>query len=99
MIVAQIKKRGVPILLAGMLAPPHMGRAYTTRFKSIFYDIARRHDVLFYPFFLKGVALRPNLNQFDRMHPNAAGVNVVVNGILPTAERLVIKASKQTRRN
>lgn len=92
MIVANIKKRDIPILLAGMLAPPHMGKPYRARFKSLFYDIARRHDVLFYPFFLKGVALRPNLNQFDGIHPNSAGVNVIVNGILPAAEKLVIKA-------
>jgi acyl-CoA thioesterase I len=48
--------------------------------------------VLFYPFILDGVALNPKLNQADGMHPNPAGVKVIVSRILPYVQKLVLQA-------
>ncbi|NBB69905.1 MAG: arylesterase [Alphaproteobacteria bacterium] len=76
----------VPTLLAGMRAPPNMGEDYAERFEAAFRDLAERFDVAFYPFLLKGVAARPELNQPDGIHPNAAGVEVMVENIWPTFE-------------
>jgi acyl-CoA thioesterase-1 len=76
----------VPTLLAGMRAPPNLGEDYAERFEAAFRDLAERFDVAFYPFLLKGVAARPELNQPDGIHPNAAGVELMVENIWPTFE-------------
>ncbi|WP_279481127.1 arylesterase [Aureimonas sp. SK2] len=71
------------VLLAGMLSPPNMGPDYAARFNPIYAELAAKHDVPLYPFFLEGVAGDGALNQRDYMHPNAQGVAVIVKGILP----------------
>jgi acyl-CoA thioesterase I len=76
--LADLKKRGIPVLLAGMLAPPNLGRAYATEFDRIFPDLAKTHSVPLYPFFLDGVAANPKLNLSDGIHPNKQGVAVIV---------------------
>lgn len=82
-ILAILKERNVPTLLAGMYAPPNLGRDYGERFNAIYPDLAAKYDVPLYPFFLEGVALDRKLNQEDGMHPNAQGVAIMVDGILP----------------
>lgn len=81
--LGELEKRRVKVLLAGMLAPRNLGEDYTRRFDAIFPDLASTHGVPLYPFFLDGVARRPELNQADGIHPNAAGVARIVDGILP----------------
>jgi acyl-CoA thioesterase-1 len=82
-IIDRIKQAGARVLLAGMRAPPNMGREYTAEFDRIFPDLAKQHKVPLYPFFLDGVAADPALNQADGIHPNAKGVAVIVDRILP----------------
>jgi acyl-CoA thioesterase-1 len=72
------------VLLTGMLAPPNLGRPYTAAFEAVFTDLAAKHDVPLYPFFLDGVAGNPDLNQRDGIHPTPEGVAIVVDNILPT---------------
>jgi acyl-CoA thioesterase-1 len=91
-ILAAIRGAGAEALLTGMLAPPNLGREYGAEFAALFPSLARRHNVLFYPFFLEGVATRPELNQADRIHPNAAGVDVIVKRLLPKVKELLAKA-------
>lgn len=86
-----LESRGVPVLLAGMQAPPNMGGDYGRRFNAVFPDLAARYDVVFYPFFLDGVAADPALNQDDGIHPNPEGVDVIVERILPSAEALIAR--------
>ena len=74
---------GVPTLLAGMLAPRNWGSDYAAAFDPIYPDLAAEYGVALYPFFLDGVAADPAFNQPDGIHPNAAGVDVIVDGILP----------------
>ncbi|NIY75840.1 arylesterase [Thalassospira sp. HF15] len=82
-ILEKLRGMDVDVLLAGMMAPPNMGKAYGAEFNSIYPDLASSYQVDLYPFFLEGVAAEPGLNQDDGMHPNADGVDVIVKRILP----------------
>lgn len=91
-ILTRLGEAKIPVLLAGMLAPPNLGREYGDAFNAVFPELARKHDVLFYPFFLEGVAGDPALNQGDGIHPNPEGVGVIVERILSAVKRLVAEA-------
>ena len=80
-ILARLEAAECRVILAGMLAPRNLGHEYYTKFDQIYPDLAEQHDVLFYPFFLEGVATDHELNQADGVHPNAAGVRRIVSGI------------------
>ena len=66
-----------------------MGGAYVRTFNAIYPELASTHGVVFYPFFLEGVAANRSLNQPDGLHPTAAGVDAIVERILPKVEELV----------
>jgi acyl-CoA thioesterase-1 len=83
-ILAEFKKRDIPVLLAGMIAPPNLGQRYMAEYNSIFPDLARKYEAPLYPFFLAGVAGNPSLNLPDRVHPNFQGIKRMVSGIAPT---------------
>ena len=91
-ILNKIRSAGAEALLTGMLAPPNLGREYGAEFAALYPALARSHGVLYYPFFLEGVATRPELNQADRIHPNAAGVDIIVQRLLPKVKELLHKA-------
>lgn len=95
-IVARLKERELPVLLAGMLAPPNLGRDYGESFNSIYTDIAEREELILYPFFLDGVAGNRALNLGDGIHPTAEGVGVIVERILPKVEELIAVARERT---
>jgi acyl-CoA thioesterase I len=88
-ILQRLRARGTKILLAGMLAPPNLGREYADAFAEVFRTLAAKHSVALYPFFLDGVAAVPRLNQQDGIHPNPAGVEVLVERILPQVRQLL----------
>ena len=88
-ILAKFKARNVPVLLAGMKGPRNYGAQYAAEFDAVFPRLAKKYGVLFYPFFLEGVALDPGLVQPDGLHPNPKGVEAVVKSIAPLAVRLV----------
>lgn len=93
-IVARLKARNIEILLCGMQAPPNLGAAYAQDFNAVFTDLA--DGLIFYPFFLDGIAADRTLNQRDGVHPTSAGVDAIVKGILPKAEELIRRVqSKQ----
>jgi acyl-CoA thioesterase-1 len=77
------------VLIAGMMSPRNLGDEYAAEFDAIFPDLARRYEVALYPFFLEGVATDAALNQTDGLHPTAAGVARMVEGILPQVEELI----------
>ena len=91
-ILTALAEKDIPVLFTGMLAPPNMGKEYGAAFAQVFADLSSKHDVIFYPFFLDGVAGDLALNQADGIHPNRAGVDVIVERILPYAEKLVARA-------
>ena len=90
-ILGKLAARHIPVLLAGMKAPRNMGAAYARDFDAIYPALASTHAVVFYPFFLDGVAADPKLNQHDGMHPNPAGVAVIVRRMLPAVEQLIAR--------
>jgi len=88
-IIVRLKARKIPVMLAGMRAPPNMGADFQQRFDSIFPELAREHGLILYPFFLDGVAGRRELNQKDGIHPTADGIKLIVERILPSVERFI----------
>ena len=90
-ILGRLKARNIPVLMAGMLAPPNLGAGYKARFDPIFPRLATKYGVALYPFFLDGVAGQPKLNQPDGIHPSAAGVDIIVAKMLPAVEAFIGK--------
>ena len=95
-ILARLSGRGLPVLLAGMIAPPNLGEVYAAAFNPIYNDLADKHDAVLYPFFLDGVAGQPEYNLDDGMHPNSAGVDVIIERILPAVEALIARIDEST---
>ena len=93
-ILGKLKAAHVKVLLTGMHAQRNLGADYVHEFDAIYPRLAKDANVLFYPFILDGVALNPKLNQADGMHPNPAGVKVVVARMLPFVKKLVAKEDK-----
>lgn len=91
-IITELTKGGSEVLLAGMVAPRNLGDTYTRAFDAIYPELAKKHGLLLYPFFLDGIALNDKLNLSDGMHPNARGVAEIVARILPSVEKLLARA-------
>ena len=91
-ILRKLDARHISVLLAGMKAPRNMGPDYGRDFDAIYPALASTYHVVFYPFFLDGVAADPKLNQADGLHPNAAGVDMIVGRMLPQVEELIARA-------
>ncbi len=85
----KIDVTGAKVLILGMLAPPNWGEAYGRAFDRIFPELAQAHQAKIYPFFLEGVAMKPDLNQPDGLHPNERGVAVMVERIGPVVAGLI----------
>jgi acyl-CoA thioesterase I len=96
-ILRRLKERGIPVLLAGMRAPPNMGEDYERQFNAIYPELAEKYGALLYPFFLEGAAAQANLNQRDGLHPTREGVEAIVQAILPKVEELVRRASQNRK--
>jgi acyl-CoA thioesterase-1 len=94
-IVRRLSERRIAILLAGMRAAPNLGERYGREFETIYSDLAAANGLLLYPFFLDGVAAQAKLNQRDGIHPSAAGVDIIVAGILPKTQELVARAREK----
>jgi acyl-CoA thioesterase-1 len=82
----ELKRRGIPVMLTGMLAQPNLGADYAQSFNAIFPGLAKQYNVPLYPFFMKGVVADKSLMLQDNIHPNAKGVGVIVKGIAPVIE-------------
>jgi acyl-CoA thioesterase I len=91
-ILGKARAAHLPTLIAGMRAAPNLGPEYDRAFDAIYPDLAKAYHVALYPFFLDGVAGDPKLNQPDGLHPNAEGVEVIVQRILPAVEALLKQA-------
>ncbi len=89
-ILTKLAERDLPVLLTGMLAPPNLGTEYGNEFNALYPALADKHGVPLYPFFLDGVAAEPDLNQADGIHPNAAGVDVIVDRLAPYVARALV---------
>ena len=92
-IISRLRGKDIEVLLAGMMAPRNMGADYVGSFDAIYPALATAHDIEFYPFFLDGVALDPELNLDDGLHPNQRGIAEISRRILPAVERLLARLS------
>lgn len=91
-ILAELKKQGIPVLVAGMLAAPNLGPDYRRRYEAIFPGLARKYDAELYPFILQGVVGNRALLLSDGVHPNFEGIKIMVTGILPTVQRALARS-------
>ena len=85
-ILAELDRRKVRVLVAGMRAAPNLDPAYVARFEAIYPDLAKRHGATLYPFFMEGAAAQKGMIQQDGMHPTFAGVKRIVTGIVPAVK-------------
>ncbi len=90
-IVTRLKQRGIEVLLCGMRAAPNLGADYERAFNAIYPELASAHNVVFYPFYLDGVAADAKLNQRDGLHPTAEGIQTIVTRITPKVEELIAR--------
>jgi acyl-CoA thioesterase-1 len=90
-ILQRLTARHIAVLLCGMRAAPNLGTDYAQAFERIYPELAAKYGVLLYPFFLDGVAADLSLTQQDGLHPNPAGVGVIVQRILPKGMELVAR--------
>ncbi|WP_294120916.1 arylesterase [Sphingomonas sp.] len=86
-ILAELQRRRIKVLVAGMRGAPNLDPAYVARFEALYPVVARRHGAALYPFFLDGVAAQPGMQQADGMHPTFAGVKRIVTGIMPAVKQ------------
>ena len=96
-LLARLGERSLPVLVAGMLAPPNLGAEYAEAFNPIYPALAEEHGAILYPFFLDGVAADTALNQPDGIHPTAEGVAIIVERIVPSVEMLIEAARGANR--
>lgn len=97
-IIKRLEARNIDVLLCGMKAPPWAG-AYGQAFEAVFGQAAQRHDIAFYPFLLEGMALDPAFTLPDRLHPNAAGIDVIARGLAPVVVAALQGATRPTSEN
>lgn len=94
--IASLQKRGIAVLLAGMVAAPNLGPDFASAFNGIYPRLAAKYGIQLYPFFLYGVAADNKFLLQDGMHPNAAGVDRMVEKFLPEMEKALIAAGGKT---
>jgi len=94
-IVERLKARNIPVMLAGMYASRNLGPDYIAKFDTIYSDIAKKHDLVLYPFFLDGIAGERSLNLPDGLHPTAKGVDTIVERILPSVETFLSRLTQR----
>ena len=94
-ILSRLTERHIAVLLCGMRAAPNLGPEYVEAFERIYPDLASKYGASLYPFFLDGAAADPKMTQHDGLHPNEAGVKVIVQRILPKVEELIAHVHEQ----
>jgi len=81
-IIQIAKQKNIEVILAGMIAPTTYGKRYKKKFDNIYPNLAKKYNLNLIPFLLEGVALNPNFNQVDGIHPNEKGTYVISKTLL-----------------
>ncbi|WP_375403995.1 arylesterase [uncultured Sphingomonas sp.] len=92
--MGEFERAGIPVLLAGMLAPPFLGD-WASRFNAVYPELAKRHGAALYPFFLEGVIGDRSLVLADGIHPNARAIGIVANRMLPHVEAALDRTARR----
>lgn len=95
-IIERLKASGTTVLLTGMKLPPNYGSDYTSRFESMYEELAADYKLPFYPFFLEGVAAKPSLNQADGIHPTGEGYRIIAENLFQTVKPLLANADHRS---
>ena len=90
-IINIILDNNIKVILAGMVASPTNGLSYKKKFDKIYPDLSKKFELELIPFLLNGVALNPNFNQDDGLHPNEKGVLIIAE----TIKRSITNFSKK----
>ncbi|MBI5198391.1 MAG: arylesterase [Nitrospirae bacterium] len=88
-IIDPLRAEGIQVVLLGMRLPPNYGQDYTSGFQQVYGRLAKKYRLPFVPFFLEGVAAKPELNQEDGIHPTAAGYKIVEENLWPVLKPLL----------
>jgi acyl-CoA thioesterase I len=90
-IIDKVKSKfpNAKIVIAGMMVPPNMGQDYTTKFRKIFPDLAKKNNVVLIPFLLEDVAGKEDLNLPDGIHPNTKGHRIVADNVYKVLDPLL----------
>ena len=91
--IERAQSRGIKVLLCGMETPPLNGWNYTVEFHQLFPRLAQKYNIPLVPFLLQGVALNPDMNGDDEIHPNAAGAKRIAETVWPYLQPLVEAAT------
>ena len=86
-IIKTTQDKNIKIILAGMIAPTSYGIEYKNYFDQIYPDLSKQYNLPLIPFLLEGVALKPELNLNDGMHPNEKGTII----ISKTLQEIILK--------
>ena len=86
-IIKTAQNKNIKVILAGMIAPTSHGLKYKKNFDKIYPDLSKQYNLPLIPFLLEGVALKPELNLIDGMHPNAKGIII----ISKTLQEMILK--------
>lgn len=86
-----LKAAKIPVLIAGMRAPASMGEKFAGAYDKMYANLAKEYDAVYYPFILDGVAMLPEYNQRDGVHPNVEGVKIIAQKMLPYLQQLLTK--------
>ena len=92
-IIVRLKQEEVTVVLTGMMMLTNLGKTYVSAFNGLYPQLARRHGVVFMPFFLKDVAAEPTKNQADGVHPNPSGYQIIAANLLPYVEKAIKQVS------
>jgi acyl-CoA thioesterase-1 len=87
------RRPGVSIIIAGMQLPDYSSHDYVSAFGEMFGALAEKNRAILIPYFLEGVGGNPNLNQWDRVHPNAAGQRVLAQNVWRVLEPMLRKTA------
>jgi acyl-CoA thioesterase-1 len=92
-IIKKAQARNIRVLLCGMLAPPNVGADYQREFQLVYPDLAAEFKTDFLPFLLDGVALKPELNLPDGIHPNAEGEKIMTDNVYRALQPMLRKTN------
>jgi len=87
---AKAKYPDIKIVIAGMQAPPNLGAEYTSAFKAVFPELAKKNRAALIPFLLEGVGGNPKLNLPDGIHPTAEGHKIIAETVWKTLEPILM---------
>ena len=88
-IIMALRAEEIPLMLVGMQSSLNWGPQYKNRYDDVFPKLAEGHKIALYPFLLEGVALVPELNLSDGLHPNPAGVVKIVEQMAPAVAEFI----------